>query len=148
MQCVIRPCRATFPPQINSRACTANRHSTVHAPFAVAEGSDSTGPEPTTKWKQCFLQAMLLRERIAEETSVRKYIVFTVSCTAEVVAWIVTYNADNNNTIDFYISHTPEIQINGLYNKNTHTKYEKHTCNIILNLSPHVIGKNLYERVL
>ena len=29
VQCVIRPCRATFPPQINSRACTAIRHSIV-----------------------------------------------------------------------------------------------------------------------
>ena len=29
VQCIIRPCRATFPPQINSRACTANRHSIV-----------------------------------------------------------------------------------------------------------------------
>ena len=30
MQCVIRPCRATFPPPpINSRACTATRHHIV-----------------------------------------------------------------------------------------------------------------------
>ena len=44
----------------------------------------------------------------------------------------------NNNNIDFYIAHIPEIQINALYNKDMHTNkrknYIKHTCNIILNI--------------
>ena len=29
---------------------------------------------------------------------------------------------NNNNNIDFNIGHTPEIQINALYNTNMHTK--------------------------
>ena len=43
----------------------------------------------------------------------------------------------NNNNIDFYIAHTPEIQIYALYNINMQRKniYIKTiTCNIILNL--------------
>ena len=54
----------------------------------------------------------------------------------------------NNNNINFYTAHTPEIQINALYNANimhNKIKYKKHTCNIILKLkSIYVIGKNLY----
>ena len=42
VQCVIRPCRATFPPQINSRACTANRHYIVIDSDRGDEGDDAS----------------------------------------------------------------------------------------------------------
>ena len=47
----------------------------------------------------------------------------------------------NNNNMDFYIAHTPEIKINPVKN------IKKHTCNIILNVKVHnnVIGKNVYK---
>ena len=41
---------------------------------------------------------------------------------ASVVSCITLAVVGFNITIDFYIAHTPEVQINGLYNKNLHTK--------------------------
>ena len=33
-----------------------------------------------------------------------------------------TNDNNSNNNMDIYIAHTPEIQINALYNANMHTK--------------------------
>ena len=68
----------------------------------------------------------------------------TVGSRSDYIADVREHPDNKNNNIDFYIAHTPEIQINALYsctiqicirNKIEIKKYiKKHSCHIILNL--------------